>query len=151
MGTIALKGPPGSPQATLLHGARGAGGIHQGRGRPTRQRPANHQEAQKAGATTVKRLLKARRPGGLRRAGTVVRDLSEQRAGQSPGDCRHVGHSGEIGRALRLQPLPGDAVWNTVMSRYVSDLSTYNTHHKDGLQLITITQRIYGGERYVAH
>jgi hypothetical protein len=33
------------------------------------------------------------------------------------------------------------------MSRYVSDLSTYNMHHKDGLQLITITQRIYGGER----
>ena len=35
------------------------------------------------------------------------------------------------------------------MSRYVSDLSTYNRHHKDGLQLITITQRIYGGERHV--
>jgi hypothetical protein len=33
------------------------------------------------------------------------------------------------------------------MSRYVSNLSTYNRHHKDGLQLITITQRIYGDRR----
>ena len=33
------------------------------------------------------------------------------------------------------------------MSRYVSNLSTYNRHHKDGLQLSTITRRIYGYRR----
>jgi len=38
-------------------------------------------------------------------------------------------------------------VEHSVMSRYVSNLSTYNRHHKDGLQLITITRRIYGDRR----
>jgi hypothetical protein len=38
----------------------------------------------------------------------------------------------------------GTLVGHYDYTRYVSDLSTYNRHHKVGLQLITITQRIYG-------
>jgi DNA-binding MarR family transcriptional regulator len=35
----------------------------------------------------------------------------------------------------------------SVMSKHISELYLCNRHHKDGLQLITMTQRVYGDRR----
>jgi Recombinase len=72
-------------------------------------------EAQKAGATTLRQIAEALNARGVAtaRGGQWYAMSVSNVLNRAWGDCRHAGHSGDIGRALRLQPLPSDAVWNT--------------------------------------